>query len=116
MRLHWRRLRRADQAIVCVEDAYLNEVLLPGFLQSGMPTSLYDALEARGLRPTWAEDSISADRATAEEATHLAIDEGDPVLRHSRRAMADQRIVEVSRTAFRHDRYNLYVQLGETAR
>src|ERR671921_2311028 len=30
--LHWRRLRRADQAIVCVEDAYLNEVLLPGFL------------------------------------------------------------------------------------
>lgn len=114
--VHWKRLRRADQQVICVEDAYLNEVLLPGFLQSGMPTSLYDALEARGLRPTWAEDSISADRATAEEATHLAIDEGDPVLRHSRRAMADQRIVEVSRTAFRHDRYNLYVQLGETAR
>ena len=62
--LHWRRLRRADQEIVCVEDAYLNEVLLPGFLQHGTPTSLYDALESRGLRPTNVEDSISADSAT----------------------------------------------------
>ena len=66
--IHWRRLRRADGLPMCVEDAYLNEVLIPGFLQSGMPTSLYDALEARGLRPTWAEDSINADVANAEEA------------------------------------------------
>ena len=66
--IHWRRLRRADGVPMCIEDAYLNEVLIPGFLQSGMPTSLYDALEARGLRPTWAEDSITADVATEEEA------------------------------------------------
>ena len=59
--IHWKRLRRADGAPMCIEDAYLNEVLLPGFLQSGMPTSLYEALEQRGLRPTWAEDSINAD-------------------------------------------------------
>ena len=30
--IHWRRLRRADSAPMCLEDAYLNEVLLPGFL------------------------------------------------------------------------------------
>ncbi len=65
--IHWRRLRRADGAVMCVEDAYLNEVLLPGFLQAGMPTSLYDALEARGLRPTWVEDSITADVANGDE-------------------------------------------------
>ncbi len=59
--IHWKRLRRADGSPMCIEDAFLNEVLLPGFLQSGMPTSLYDALEQRGLRPTWAEDSINAD-------------------------------------------------------
>ena len=59
--IHWKRLRRADGVPMCIEDAYLNEVLIPGFLQSGMPTSLYDALNDRGLRPTWAEDSISAD-------------------------------------------------------
>lgn len=66
--IHWKRLRRADQQLVCVEDAFLNEVLLPGFLQGGMPTSLYDALDARGLRPQWAEDSIAADGASTEEA------------------------------------------------
>ena len=61
-----RRRRRC-----AIEDAYLNEMLIPGFLQSGMPTSLYDALDARGLRPTWAEDSINADVATADEAELL---------------------------------------------
>ena len=111
--LHWRRLRRADQAIVCVEDAYLNEVLLPGFLQHGTPTSLYDALAARGLRPTEVEDSISADRASAEEAAVLEIAEGDPVLRHARRAVSDGRIVEVSRTCYRHDRFTVYLQLAD---
>ncbi|MBD3924860.1 GntR family transcriptional regulator [Nocardioides cavernae] len=111
--LHWRRLRRADQAIVCVEDAYLNEVLLPGFLQHGTPTSLYEALGARGLRPTEVEDSISADRASADEAAILEVDEGDPVLRHARRAVSDGRIVEVSRTCYRHDRFTVYLQLND---
>ena len=73
---------------MCIEDAYLNEVLIPGFLQTGMPTSLYDALGARGLRPTWAEDSITADAATDEEAALLEVAPGTPVLRHSRRALA----------------------------
>ena len=76
--IHWKRLRRADGRPMCIEDAYLNEVLLPGFLQSGMPTSLYDALEQRGLRPTWAEDSINADVCQADEAAHLEIDRRRP--------------------------------------
>lgn len=110
--IHWRRLRRADGQPMCLEDAYLNEVLLPGFLQTGMPTSLYDAFEARGLRPTWAEDSISADQATAEEAQHLEVETGGPVLRHSRRALSGEKVVEVSRSVYRSDRFTLWVQLG----
>ncbi len=110
--IHWRRLRRADGAIICIEDAYLNEVLLPGFLQTGMPTSLYDALEARALRPTWAEDSISADTASDEEAMVLEIAEGTVVLRHSRRGMVGDKIVEVSRSVYRADRYTMWIQLG----
>ncbi|CUR59584.1 Transcriptional regulator, GntR family [metagenome] len=108
--IHWKRLRRADGSPVCVEDAYLNEVLLPGFLQSGMPTSLYEALDARGLRPTWAEDSVSADLATAEEAAHLEVDPGSAVLRVARRALVDDRPIEVSRAVLRGDRYTLWVQ------
>ena len=49
--IHWKRLRRADGSPMCIEDAFLNEVLLPGFLQSGMPTSLYDALDAARPAP-----------------------------------------------------------------
>ena len=111
--IHWKRLRRADGVPMCVEDAYLNEVLLPGFLQSGMPTSLYDALEQRGLRPTWAEDSINADVCHGDEATHLEVEAGAPVLRHSRRALNGEKVVEVSRSVFRADRYTLWVQIGQ---
>jgi GntR family transcriptional regulator len=111
--IHWRRLRRADAVPMSIEDAYLNEVLIPGFLQSGMPTSLYDALGARGLRPSWAEDSITADAASADEAMLLEIAAGAPVLRHSRRALAGDKVVEVSRTVYRSDRFTLWVQLGQ---
>ncbi len=110
--IHWRRLRRADGSPVCVEDAYLNEVLLPGFLQSGMPTSLYANLTGRGLRPTWAEDSISADLSSAEEARLLEVPAGTCVLRHSRRALCAEVSVEVSRSVYRADAYTMWVQLG----
>ncbi len=110
--IHWRRLRRADSTPMCLEDAYLNEVLIPGFLQSGMPTSLYDALGARGLRPAWAEDSITADAASEEEAELLEIPHRSAVLRHSRRAMAGDKVVEVSRSVYRPDRFTMWVQLG----
>lgn len=110
--IHWRRLRRGDGVPICVEDAYLNEVLLPGFLQSGMPTSLYDDLAARGLHPTWAEDSIAADSATDEEAELLEIDPGAVVLRHSRRALTGDKTVEVSRSVYRADRFTMWIQLG----
>ena len=113
--IHWRRLRRADALPMCIEDAYLNEVLIPGFLQTGMPTSLYDALESRGLRPTWAEDSLNADVASPEEAELLEYAPGAPVLRHSRRAMCADRVVEVSRTVYRGDRFTMWVQVGTEA-
>ena len=112
--IHWKRLRRADGTPMCLEDAYLNEVLLPGFLQTGMPTSLYDALEARGLRPTWAEDSINADVATAQEAELLEIPAGGVVMRQSRRALLEDKAVEVSRSVYRADRFTWWVQLGRS--
>jgi GntR family transcriptional regulator len=113
--IHWKRLRRADGAPMCIEDAYLSEILLPGFLQSGMPTSLYDALGARGLHPTWAEDSVTADLATTEEAAQLEVEDGASVLRISRRALANERPVEVSRSVYRSDRYTLWVQFSSQA-
>lgn len=111
--IHWKRLRRADGVTMCIEDAYLNEVLIPGFLQTGMPTSLYEALASRGLRPTWAEDSITADVASAEEAGLLEVEPGRTVLRQSRRALSEDKVVEVSRSVYRADRFTMWVQLGQ---
>jgi GntR family transcriptional regulator len=65
------------------------------------------------LRPTWAEDSITADAASADEAMLLEMAAGAPVLRHSRRALAGDKVVEVSRTVYRSDRFTLWVQLGQ---
>ncbi|WP_170126027.1 GntR family transcriptional regulator [Nocardioides speluncae] len=112
--IHWKRLRRANGVPMCVEDAYLSEVLLPGFLQTGMPTSLYAALAARGLRPTWAEDIVSAEVADEETAGQLEIAPGSPVLEVSRRAHADDKPVEVSRSIYRADRYTFLVQQRDT--
>ena len=65
------------------------------------------------MRPTWAEDSINADVCQADEATHLEVALGDPVLRHSRRALNGEKVVEVSRSVFRADKYTLWVQIGQ---
>jgi GntR family transcriptional regulator len=43
----------------------------------------------------------------------LEIAPGDPVLRHARRAVSQGRIVEVSRTCYRHDRFTVYLQLAD---
>ncbi len=111
--IHWKRLRRADGVPMCLEDAYLSEVLIPGFLQSGMPTSLYESLDQRGLRPTWAEDSMAADLATPEEATHLEVAPGAAVLRIARRAMSKDKPIEVSKSAYRADRFTAWVQFSD---
>lgn len=111
--IHWKRLRRADGEPMCVEDAFLNEVLLPGFLHAGLPTSLYHALAMRGLRPTWAEDSVTADLPTPEEAELLAIATTAPILRVERRTLAEDKVVEVSRSVYRCDRFTFYVQLSD---
>jgi GntR family transcriptional regulator len=110
--VHWRRLRLADGAAVGIEDSYLNEVLLPGFLQGAVPTSLYDELRSRGLRPGWVDDLLAADVAGADEAEVLGVPAGTVVLRKQRRALVGDTVVEVSRSVYRADRYTLRVSLG----
>lgn len=109
--VHWRRLRRADGVPICIEDAYLIERLFPEFLPNGTPTSLYEYLRSKGLAPTWAEDSIAADIITPEEAALLEVEPGSPVLRGQRRALSGEKVVEISRMAYRADRYTFRVQL-----
>ncbi|WP_245750376.1 GntR family transcriptional regulator [Nocardioides terrae] len=110
--VHWRRLRHADGAAMSVEDVYLNEVLLPGFLQGPVPSSLYDELAGRGLRPTWVEDAIGAGLASDDEARLLGLPVGTAVLRKQRRGLWQEKVIEVSRSVCRADRYMVRVNLG----
>ncbi|HEX6517400.1 MAG TPA: GntR family transcriptional regulator [Nocardioidaceae bacterium] len=110
--VHWQRLRFADGIPMCIEDAYLADSVVPRFLESALPASLYDELQRRDILPTWGEDSVDADQARADEAELLGIPVGASVLRIARRAFADSVAVEVSRSTFRADRYTLWVPLS----
>lgn len=110
--VHWQRLRLADGAPMCLEDAYLADTIVPGFLEAPLPDSLYAELKRRDILPTWGEDSVDADVAKTEEAELLGISEGACVLRIARRAFAGNIAVEVSRATYRADRYTLWVPLS----
>lgn len=111
--VHWKRVRRADGLAMCIEDVYLNDVLVPGFLERDTPTSLYAELASRGMRPVWVEDAVTADVASADEAVHLDVSSGAPVLRRQRRGLAEERVVELSRSIYRADRYTMRLSLGQ---
>lgn len=110
--VHWQRLRLADDAPMCIEDAFLADSVVPGFLENPLPESLYAELKRRELMPTWGEDSVDAAVARPEEAEILGISAGTPLLRIARRAFAGNLAVEVSRSTFRADRYTLWVPLS----
>lgn len=112
--IHWRRRRCLDDVPLCFQDVYLNEVLLPGFLQTGLPESLYSLLAARGLRPTAAEDQLTADLATETDAELLDLEVGDPVLRHSRRGVVGDIVIEVSRSVYAGGRFTWWLPLTVT--
>ena len=111
--VHWQRLRCADGAPLCIEDAYLSEALVPGLLER-LPESLYAELAVRGLAPTWGEDSVEAGVAVAGEARLLGVPLGHPVLRVARRALRGRLPIEVSRSSYRGDRYILWVPLSRS--
>jgi GntR family transcriptional regulator len=110
--VHWQRIRLADGTPMCIEDAYMADSIVPEFLESPLPESLYAEFRRRDILPTWGEDSVDADLARADEAELLGIDAGSPVLRIARRAFAGNIAVEVSRSTFRADRYTLWVPVS----
>lgn len=110
--VHWQRIRFADGTPMCIEDAYMADTIVPGFLESPLPDSLYVEFRRRDILPDWGEDSVDADLAKPEEAAMLGIEPGAPVLRMARRAFAGNIAVEVSRSTFRADRYTLWVPVS----
>jgi GntR family transcriptional regulator len=109
--VHWQRMRLADNAPMCVEDAFLKAAMVPGLVEH-LPESLYEELARRDLAPTWGEDSVDAGLAKDPEARLLGIAEGSPVLRVARRAFSGRTPVEVSRSTYRADRFTLWIPMS----
>ncbi len=110
--LHLRWLRCVDEGPLCVEDTYLDDALVPDLVNDPVPEELYGELARRQVRPDNAEDRVTAELATVQEAELLQIEPGQPVLQQVRRATLEGRTVLVSRTAFRSDRHALLIQFG----
>ncbi|TIC88534.1 GntR family transcriptional regulator [Nocardioides sp. GY 10113] len=109
--VRWRRMRATDGYATCVADVFLPDALVPGFLEADQPVSLYADLEARGLRPTRAEDALVAVTADAAESSLLEVPIGSALLQHSRRALCGTVPVELSRTVYRADRHTFRLHL-----
>ncbi|MEO6530192.1 MAG: GntR family transcriptional regulator [Specibacter sp.] len=107
-----RRLLLADDEPMSVDENFLPAWRVPGILDAGPPTSLYNVLGERyGLVIEWGEDIIEANAATPSIARLLKVDIGAPVLRTERHAFVSRSTVDYSVSFYRADRYKLRVPL-----
>lgn len=110
------RLRYADSIPMAVERCHIPEHRVPGILALGPPKSLYQVLaEQYGLPLTWGEQVIEAGHPDADEATLLEVPATGVVLQMTRRSYCDDVLVEYAYSAYRADRYQLWVPLERPA-
>ncbi len=104
------RLRTADERPMAIERASLPMDILPNPLL--VETSLYEVLEASGLRPVRALQKISAINLRRADAELLDVAEGEAGLRIERTSyLADGRVVEFTQSIYRGDAYNFVAEL-----
>ncbi|CAM3605282.1 GntR family transcriptional regulator [Isoptericola cucumis] len=107
------RLRTADGNPMSLEEAWIPVDLAPDLLDRGVPESLYAALRARGLDPTWGEETITAADATPDELAALEMRTSQAVMRTTRRTFGGDAPLMLSRACYRGDRYSVFVPLRE---
>ncbi|MCA5891967.1 GntR family transcriptional regulator [Isoptericola sp. NEAU-Y5] len=107
------RLRTADGTPMSLEETWVPVDLAPDLLSDGVPESIYGALRARGLDPTWGEETITAADATPQERETLQMQGSHAVMRTSRRTFGGDAPLMYSRASYRGDRYSVFVPLRE---
>jgi GntR family transcriptional regulator len=110
--LRLERLRFADGIPMSVERTHVPERLVPGLLDTGLVGSLYAALQEQyGLVLDWGEQTIEAMTPDPADAALLEIGPEVPVLWMRRYSYAGHQRVEYASSAYRSDRYQLWVPL-----
>ncbi len=108
-----RRIRCLDGLPVASDESRLPLALAPHLEAVDFSTaSLYAELEQAGVVPVRAEYALEAAEADVETAGHLGLRPGAAVLRTSQTGYAASgRVVEVSTTTYRGDRYRFRASL-----
>ncbi len=104
------RLRTADSIPMAIERASLPTAILPD--PQIVETSLYKTLEVSGLSPVRALQKISAINLGKKDAELLQVEPGQAGLKIERTSyLADDRIVEFTKSIYRGDAYNFVAEL-----
>jgi GntR family transcriptional regulator len=108
--LRLNRVRMADGEPLAIENAVVPAEMLPEI--GALGHSLYKALAELGNRPVSGRQKIRAALAGPNEAKLLGVKEGDEILRIERLTRrADGRPVELTRSAYRGERYEFVSEL-----
>ncbi len=108
--LRLERLRFADQNPVSIESSVIPVDAIPAEYDGS--TSLYAAMTTVGAQPVKIVQRYGASLATEEQAGHLGVAPGDPLLILQRLGFSGQgRAVEFTRTHFRGDRFFISTEL-----
>jgi GntR family transcriptional regulator len=106
------RVRLANGEPLAIEEAIVPAALLPPLDDIG--DSLYAALATKNNRPVHGNQRLTASLATSLEAGLLSIQENSEVLRIERRTFrADGTPVEITRSAYRGDRFEFVTELKD---
>jgi GntR family transcriptional regulator len=102
-----KRLRTADGTPMAYEVGYYPSALFPGLLQRELG-SLYDVFATEyGIVVTSGEQTVRAESADAEQARLLGIAKRAPLLVQERVTHASERVIELSTSWYRADRYRI---------
>jgi len=104
------RVRLSDGQPLAIEHAVVPASMLPDI--SEITESLYHALGTKGNTPVKGTQKVRASLANPTEAGLLSIQENSQVLRIERRStLQDGTPVELTRSAYRGDRYDIVMNL-----
>jgi GntR family transcriptional regulator len=102
-----KRLRTADGTPMAYEVGYYPSALFPGLLQRELG-SLYDVFASEyGIVVTSGDQTVRAESADAEQARLLGIAKRAPLLVQERVTHASERVIELSTSWYRADRYRI---------
>ena len=105
------RLRNADGTPMAYEVGYYPSMLFPGLLQRELG-SLYDVFASEyGVVVTSGEQTLRAEAADAHQARILGITKRAPLLVQERVTCAGERVIELSTSWYRGDRYRLHMAI-----